>query len=214
MTCIVVTEKMIAAMKASDTMEGVDMHEIFDTEQPFDDTMLSLCVNGAHNTLLTWQKYEKHWIAEVQDAVHYYKFIIIKVFDDSLDKPGLRCEVLETDCVDKHYLDMAAFSVQGFISVLYYINNINTEYEAPERAYRRGLNKKHQNIAKDDIYTLCIGGKKTKGKATGLGNKKRFHLRRGHYHTYNTNEGPIRRWLKPQWVGNKELGTIRKDYTA
>lgn len=37
----------------------------------------------------------------------------------------------------------------------------------------------------------------------------RLHLRRGHWRKYKSG---IERWIKPTWVGDKDLGVIHKDY--
>jgi|TARA_R100001163_G_scaffold2519_3_gene3895 hypothetical protein len=80
------------------------------------------------------------------------------------------------------------------------------------KAWKR-LRKRHKgDIRYDSHYIVNINKTYQQSNPESLSNavEQRYHMRRGHWR-YMKSKGE-RVWIKPYWAGNKDLGTINKDY--
>lgn len=67
-----------------------------------------------------------------------------------------------------------------------------------------------------DFHVLVVGKRvpsATANRPAGASYQGvRLHIRRGHHHHFHTRNGLVKRWIKPVWVGNPELGFVDKHY--
>lgn len=56
------------------------------------------------------------------------------------------------------------------------------------------------------------GSEQAQRASDDSGRRLRWHLRRGHWHTYITRSGRVQRWVRWQFVGDPDLGIVDKEY--
>ena len=76
-----------------------------------------------------------------------------------------------------------------------------------------------RRVPRNELRVLEIDLPKPRGTTRyermfkGGGGKKRRHVRRGHWRRYRRKDGTVTtQWIKEQWVGSAEVGTITHDY--
>lgn len=98
---------------------------------------------------------------------------------------------------------------------------VNYPHTVIQRKLEKGIKRVAfgRPVPRNELRVLEIDLPKPKGTTRyermfkGGGGKKRRHVRRGHWRRYKLTDGSIiTRWIKEQWVGSAEVGTIIHDY--
>ncbi len=74
---------------------------------------------------------------------------------------------------------------------------------------RGGKGKIKHKLLEYKVLRVDLNKSKSVMEGGGTHASPRLHLRRGHWRHYKSGK---KRWIKPMWVGDKDLGVIHKDY--
>jgi hypothetical protein len=120
--------------------------------------------------------------------------------------------------LQENALKMWTGDIRFLIGVLALLNYPHTIIE---RRMEKGLKRVAygRSVPRNELRVLEIDLPKPRGTTRyermfkGGGGKKRRHVRRGHWRRHKLTDGSIiTRWIKEQWVGSAEVGTIIHDY--
>jgi len=220
MTCIIVDmENWERVMKDNpDMFDKVGI--VAAAENPFTDNIsVTLSLDDNHS-IIDLVKGDKHWSAYIHIPERPDLFLYSDMILPDEETNNWRFEYSSDNASkSKHLSDGDRLNLMAgiihAIQVVYYINNMDTVFTKPQRHLRRRLRRSSKSLKEQvDFYTLDLSGKKPSNSSgsNGEGSGRRYHLRRGHYHNYNTKEGVVRKWLKPTWCGDETSGRINKTY--
>jgi len=109
-------------------------------------------------------------------------------------------------------IDFLCGGIKSFLTVINCTNVKRNKIDPPEKLQKAALRNGNRPLF--SYWTLSIGGEPMTGGNNGRGGshqQPRHHIRRGHARQYAPGKYT---WVSPCMVGNKELGTIRKDYSV
>ena len=186
---------------------------ILDTPNPFDDECrIVFGAPDASSIIFTLNKTDADGWCGQAHFLHNdlkLKFDGISITSDEKD---MKIKNLDAN-MELPDIDSYIENIIPAIAVVYYLNNYNTNYCSIARSERKRLEKNASYVKGDKFRVLELGKQKQYScDSEGGSGKKRYHLRRGHYHHYHTSNGIIKKWVKPCWCGDEDLGVINKSY--
>ncbi len=216
MTCIIVNMESWNEIVASHDHVFKLVEGIANTENPFGDKISVIFDKYGEHSIVDLTKEDYCWSAHLYVPKRPDLFLYCDEIsaDPNINQWRFKHSEKNHKISDKDAKGMRAGVVQA-IQVLYYINNRDTYFVKPQRHIRRQLQRSAESLKEQkDFYILDLLGAKysRSSDSNGEGAGKRYHLRRGHYSTYHTKKGTIRKWIKPVWCGDETLGRINKTY--